>query len=47
MKKLLVLLIVLCVFGCKKYVVAFEQPTNSKLDNLKMEILSCYQNLML
>lgn len=39
MKKLLVLLIVLCVFGCKKYVVAFEQPTNSKLDNLKMEIL--------
>lgn len=39
MKKLLVLLIVLCAFGCKKYVVAFEQPTDMKLDNLKLEVL--------
>ena len=39
MKKLLLLLLVLCVFGCKKYVVSFEQPTNSKLDNLKLEVL--------
>lgn len=39
MKKLLILLIVLCAFGCKKYVVSFEQPTNMKLDNLKLEIL--------
>jgi hypothetical protein len=39
MKKLLLLLIVLCTFGCKKYVVSFEQPTNKKLDNLKLEIL--------
>ncbi|MBE8726895.1 hypothetical protein [Flavobacterium hungaricum] len=39
MKKLILLLIVLCFLGCKKYVVAFEQPTNSKLDNLKLEIL--------
>ncbi|MBS7254538.1 hypothetical protein [Flavobacterium branchiicola] len=38
MKKLLLLLIVLCVFGCKKYVVAYEQPTDMKLDNLKLEI---------
>lgn len=39
MKKILVVLIVLCTFGCKKYVVSFEQPTNSKLDNVKLEIL--------
>lgn len=39
MKKFLILLIVLCTFGCKKYVVSFEQPTNIKLDNLKLEIL--------
>lgn len=39
MKKLLLLLIVLCIFGCKKYVVSFEQPTNMKLDNLKLEVL--------
>lgn len=39
MKKLLLLLIVLCTFGCKKYVVSFEQPTNMKLDNLKLEVL--------
>lgn len=39
MKKILVLLIVLCAFGCKKYVVSFEQPTNNKLDNLKLEVL--------
>ncbi|WP_343695044.1 hypothetical protein [Flavobacterium sp.] len=39
MKKFLLLLIVLCTFGCKKYVVSFEQPTDKKLDNLKMEIL--------
>ena len=39
MKKLLILLIVLCTFGCKKYVVSFEQPTNMKLDKLKLEIL--------
>jgi hypothetical protein len=39
MKKFLLLLIVLCTFGCKKYVVSFEQPTNKKLDNLKLEIL--------
>lgn len=39
MKKLLLLLIVLCTFGCKKYVVSFEQPTNMELDNLKLEIL--------
>lgn len=39
MKKLLIVLIVLCTFGCKKYVVSFEQPTNIKLDNLKLEIL--------
>lgn len=39
MKKLLILLIVLCTFGCKKYVVSFEQPTNMKLDNLKVEVL--------
>lgn len=38
MKKLLLLLIVLCTFGCKKYVVSFEQPTNMKLDNLKLEV---------
>ncbi len=38
MKKILVLLIVLCTFGCKKYVVAFEQPTNMKLDKLKLEV---------
>ncbi|MNR12324.1 hypothetical protein D3C85_1286740 [compost metagenome] len=39
MKKLLTLLIVFCIFGCKKYVVSFEQPTNMKLDNLKLEVL--------
>lgn len=39
MKKLLILLIVLCTFGCKKYVVSFEQPTNMELDNVKLEIL--------
>ena len=39
MKNLLILLIVLCTFGCKKYVVSFEQPTNLKLDNLKLEVL--------
>ncbi|AWK07094.1 hypothetical protein HYN56_23825 [Flavobacterium crocinum] len=39
MKKLLLLLIVLCTFGCKKYVVSFEQPTDMKLDNLKVEVL--------
>lgn len=38
MKKLLILLILLSVFGCKKYVVSFEQPTNMKLDNLKLEV---------
>ncbi|MNE28925.1 hypothetical protein D3C87_1052270 [compost metagenome] len=39
MKKLLLLLIVLCtVVGCKKYVVSIEQPTNMKLDNLKLEV---------
>jgi len=38
MKKLLLLLIVLCIFGCKKYVVSFEQPTDMKLDNLKLEV---------
>lgn len=39
MKKFLVLLIVLCAFGCKKYVVLFEQPTDMKLDNLKLEVI--------
>ena len=39
MKKLLILLILLSTFGCKKYVVSFEQPTNMKLDNLKLKIL--------
>ncbi|WP_394773465.1 hypothetical protein [Flavobacterium sp.] len=39
MKKFLIVLIVLSVFGCKKYVVSFEQPTNMKLDNLKLEVL--------
>ncbi|WPO78937.1 hypothetical protein [Flavobacterium sp. KACC 22761] len=38
MKKLLILLIVLSTFGCKKYVVSFEQPTDMKLDNLKLEV---------
>ncbi|WET01702.1 hypothetical protein [Flavobacterium sp. YJ01] len=38
MKKLLILVIILCTFGCKKYVVSFEQPTNMKLDNLKLEV---------
>ncbi|MBF4507913.1 hypothetical protein IRZ83_14645 [Flavobacterium sp. JLP] len=38
MKKLLLLLIVLCNFGCKKYVVSFEQPTDMKLDKLKLEV---------
>ncbi|WP_035647587.1 hypothetical protein [Flavobacterium sp. ASV13] len=38
MKKVLILLIVLCAFGCKKYVVSFEQPTEMKLDNLKLEV---------
>lgn len=39
MKKFLLLLIILCTFGCKKIVVSFEQPTNMKLDNLKLEVL--------
>jgi len=39
MKKLLILFILLSTFGCKKYVVSFEQPTNMKLDKLKLEIL--------
>lgn len=39
MKKLVILLIVLCTVGCKKYVVSFEQPTNMKLDKLKLEVL--------
>ncbi len=39
MKKILALLIVFCVFGCKKYVVSFEQPTDMKLDKVKLEIL--------
>ncbi|MBL0739166.1 hypothetical protein JI750_19905 [Flavobacterium sp. GN10] len=38
MKKLLLLLIVLCVVGCKKYVVSIEQPTNMKLNDLKLEV---------
>jgi len=38
MKKLLLLSLVLCLFGCKKYVVSFEQPTDMKLDNLKLEV---------
>ncbi|AOC95807.1 MULTISPECIES: hypothetical protein [Flavobacterium] len=38
MKKLLILFIVLCAVSCKKYVVSFEQPTNMKLDNLKLEV---------
>jgi len=38
MKKLLLLLIVLCAVSCKKYVVSFEQPTNMKLDNIKLEV---------
>lgn len=38
MKKLLILVIILCTVGCKKYVVSFEQPTNMKLDNLKLEV---------
>ncbi|MBZ4033349.1 hypothetical protein K6T82_01120 [Flavobacterium sp. 17A] len=38
MKKLLLLLLVLCAFGCEKYVVSFEQPTDMKLDNLKLEV---------
>ncbi|MFC0778339.1 hypothetical protein [Flavobacterium sp. HJSW_4] len=38
MKKLLLLLIVLCTVSCKKYVVSFEQPTDMKLDNLKLEV---------
>ena len=39
MKKLLLLFIVLCSFGCKKYEVSFEQPTDMRLDNLKLEVL--------
>lgn len=39
MKKLLILFILLSILGCKKYVVSFEQPTNMKLDNLKLEVL--------
>jgi len=39
MKKLLILFILLSTFGCKKYVVSMEQPTNMKLDKLKLEIL--------
>ncbi|MDQ6470882.1 hypothetical protein RB619_09535 [Flavobacterium sp. LHD-80] len=38
MKKVLILLIALCAIGCKKYVVLFEQPTNMKLDKLKLEV---------
>lgn len=38
MKKLLLLVIILCAVGCKKYVVSFEQPTNMKLDNIKLEV---------
>lgn len=38
MKKLLLFGIILCLFGCKKYVVSFEQPTNMKLDDLKLEV---------
>ena len=39
MKKLLILFILLSTLGCKKYVVSIEQPTNMKLDKLKLEIL--------
>ncbi|MFB3387954.1 hypothetical protein [Flavobacterium sp. LAR06] len=39
MKKLLILFILLSTFGCKKYVVSIEQPTNMKLDKLKLEVL--------
>ncbi|SHH42290.1 hypothetical protein [Flavobacterium defluvii] len=39
MKKFLLLLIIFSLFGCKKFVVSFEQPTDKKLDNLKMEVL--------
>ncbi len=39
MKKVLLLLIIFCLFGCKKFVVSFEQPTDMKLDNLKLEVL--------
>lgn len=39
MKKLLLLLVVLSTFGCKKIVASFEQPTDMKLDNLKLEVL--------
>lgn len=39
MKKVLLLLIVFCLFGCKKFVVSFEQPTDMKLNNLKLEVL--------
>lgn len=39
MKKLVVLLIVFLTISCTKdFVVSFEQPTNVKLDNLKLEI---------
>lgn len=39
MKKLLILFVLLSTFGCKKYVVSIEQPTNMKLDKLKLEVL--------
>lgn len=39
MKKLLLLFVLFSAVGCKKFVVSFEQPTNMKLDNLKMEVL--------
>lgn len=39
MKKLVVLLIVLLNVSCTKdFVVSFEQPTDARLDNLKLEI---------
>lgn len=38
MKRLLIGFILLTAFGCKKYVVSFEQPTNKELDNLKLEV---------
>jgi len=39
MKKLVILLVVLLNLSCTKdFVVSFEQPTNVKLNNLKLEI---------
>lgn len=39
MKKLVILLVVLLNLSCTKdFVVSFEQPTNAKLNNLKLEI---------